>query len=212
MPKPPSETQKPPMPMKKKNHWKKLAETPIVPTPPEVMAALKAQGFTWTDIPETQEKALQRHREEHDKRQRKRQEAGHPEDTWINKAGSNLDSRLNRPYAGKTKPWHRDYKIGGEKDDDEQEDDSDHKRALQEGAADVSGLLNAAIIPPLGYFGDIEDLVRMRLLPDGELALYEASDAAQRKVWKQHDATFRVPAGAPRQRDVHEDLDDADDN
>ena len=73
--------------------------------------------------------------------------------------------------------------------------DSNSDRAIGtkrrvEGAAAVDALLNAAIVPPLGYNGDIRTLVDGNLLPNDQLMVHHESAVALRAYRKAHDGEY----------------------
>ena len=73
--------------------------------------------------------------------------------------------------------------------------DSNSDRAIGtkrrvEGAAAVDALLNAAIVPPLGYNGDIRTLVDGNLLPDDQLMVHHESALALRAYRKACDGEY----------------------
>lgn len=77
--------------------------------------------------------------------------------------------------------WHTDY-----------DDESGHR---VEGAPAVNALLNSAIVPPVGYHGDVRALVKDKALPADQLRLRELSESALRNYHVAHDDEydFRSP-------------------
>jgi hypothetical protein len=55
------------------------------------------------------------------------------------------------------------------------------------GAPAVNALLNSAIVPPIGYHGDVCAVVRDRALPGDELRLHELSQACREAYHAVHD-------------------------
>ena len=73
--------------------------------------------------------------------------------------------------------------------------DSNSDRAIGtkrrvEGAAAVDALLSTAIVPPLGYNGDIRTLVDGNLLPDDQLMVHHESAVALRVYHKAQDDEY----------------------
>ncbi|KAG9388496.1 hypothetical protein A1F94_001388 [Pyrenophora tritici-repentis] len=180
--------------------WKSLPDTPVVSTPPEVVARLKAEGWVGPpDLPKSDAEALQKHRELKNKQ---------PLNTsYIVQAEEDLDDKL-KPYPlpvgsyytrnGSKGKWVSDRKEDtkpseGHKgtnaaDLDDGEFQIDYPR--HRGAAGVAGVLGAAIIPPYGYGGPISDLVKRRLLPNEELVLHDSGQFMRNKLNEEHDRRF----------------------
>jgi hypothetical protein len=168
---------------KKKPRWVKPPETPVVPDTPEYIASLKAKGYTWSYIPESSTEAIELHRTKHDK---------NPADTtWISQATKGLDDRIKR----RSSPgfhhefFNRDAIAKYDSPEARKKFEDWHEiSARVDGAAAVTGLLNTADVPPIGYTGDVRDLHRKRLLPENEL---EVADARDDGIGKRHDAMER---------------------
>jgi hypothetical protein len=209
LPSPPPKKQPAPGKPKGKPRWVKPRETAMVPTPPDVIAKIKAlPGITYTELPKSDKEAIERHWDEYNK--------SHPADKpvvdkWNHQASLDLDERLSRrgappiPDQPEDQPqrpdWHTDC-VTVSKTEDWHEVS---QRKL--GAAAVNGLLNAAVVPPLGYGGDLRDLVQSRRLPPREMMLHDASEAAREKMHEAHDKAFITPKGAPKQHNVDHDSD-----
>ena len=54
----------------------------------------------------------------------------------------------------------------------------------------MDALLNTAIVPPLGYNGDIRTLVDGNLLPNDQLMVHHESAVALRAYRKAHDGEY----------------------
>jgi hypothetical protein len=169
-------------------------ETAEVPDHPDVIASLKAQGYTWSDIPQSDEEAIEVHRDAQDKK---------PQDnTWVDCANQDLENRIERhttpgfDLEAFNKDVQEQYTLKSSLINVE---DWHEKSARREGAAAVTALLNTADIPPLGYMGDIRDLHEKRLLSEGELLVADARDVA---ITKKHEAVERA-----RQMKMQHDVD-----
>ncbi|KAF3044389.1 hypothetical protein E8E12_010080 [Didymella heteroderae] len=57
-------------------------------------------------------------------------------------------------------------------------DHDDEAEERVEGAPAVNALLNAAIVPPAGYHGDVRALVKEQALPEDQLRLHRLSQSA----------------------------------
>ncbi|KAI4698702.1 hypothetical protein J4E81_005313 [Alternaria sp. BMP 2799] len=151
----------------------KPVETPPIPTHPDVIADLKAKGYTWTELPKNNEEAIKAHREA--------QNAKPSENAWIEPTKKNLEDRIQRQT---NEDFNREFFNKDLKEKYEGKgkmvnvEDWHEKSARREGAAEVTALLNTADIPPLGYTGDIRDLHKKRLLSQDELELADAREAA----------------------------------
>jgi hypothetical protein len=181
------------------------------PTAQKTIEELKAEGFLFYEIPKNNKEAIEQHRDVQNKKKL--------DSSWNMKAITDLDARLEK--RGFSKPgedrdrWSRDNRPEVEKQRKTQiakkggwmEEDWHKNSAREGGAAAVNGLLNAAILPPLGYTGHIRDLVEKRQLPEGELILAQSSEAAIRKVHSVHDRDFKVPEekSEVEQRDLNDD-------
>ena len=158
---------------KGKPRWVKPVETPPVPTHPDVIADLKARGYTWTELPKNNEEAIKAHQEA--------QNAKPSENAWIEVTKKNLEDRIGRQTNADfdREFFNKDLKKKYEgKGDTVHVEDWHEKSARRAGAAEVTALLNTDDIPPLGYTGDIRDLHKKRLLSEDELELADAREAA----------------------------------
>jgi hypothetical protein len=159
-------------------------ETAEVPDHPDVIASLKAQSYTWSDIPQSDEEAIEVHRDAQDKK---------PQDnTWVDGAKQDLEDRIERhttpgfDLEAFNKDVQEQYTLKGSLINVE---DWHEKSARRDGAAAVTALLNTADIPPLGYMGAIRDLHEKRLLSEGELLVADARNVA---ITKKHEAVERA--------------------
>ncbi|KAI4677311.1 uncharacterized protein J4E88_007119 [Alternaria novae-zelandiae] len=151
----------------------KPVETEPIPTHPDVIADLKAKGYTWTELPKNNEEAIKAHQEA--------QNAKPSENAWIEVTKKNLEDRIGRQT---NEDFNREFFNKDLKEKYEGKgkmvnvEDWHEKSARRAGAAEVTALLNTADIPPLGYTGDIRDLHKKRLLSEDELELADAREAA----------------------------------
>ncbi|KAI4617177.1 uncharacterized protein J4E87_008417 [Alternaria ethzedia] len=151
----------------------KPVETEPIPTHPDVIADLKAKGYTWTELPKNNEEAIKAHREA--------QNAKPSDNAWIEPTKKNLEDRIQRQT---NEDFNREFFNKDLKEKYEGKgkmvnvEDWHEKSARRDGAAEVTALLNTADIPPLGYTGDIRDLHKKRLLSEDELELADAREAA----------------------------------
>jgi hypothetical protein len=158
----------------------KPPETTVVPDTPEYFASLKARGYTWSDIPESNDEAIELHQAAQDKKP--------TDNTWIRQATNDLDDRIKRrssqdfQHETFNRDLHENYEGKGARKNVE---DWHEISARRDGAAAVTSLLNTADIPPRGYTGNIRDLHRKRLLSEGELQL---ADAREDAIDKKHHA------------------------
>ncbi|KAG9184914.1 hypothetical protein G6011_11744 [Alternaria panax] len=165
-------------PSKKKPRWVKPKETAVIPSTPSHIASLTAQGFVFTLPPVTDQGALEVHNAA--------QEKNPPPTQWIQQATANLDDRITRRSSHDFQHEHfnRDvqdqYNTRGAL---KAELNWHNISARRDGAAAVTGLLNAADLPPWGYTGDVRDLHRKRLLPGAELEVADARDGAIEKKY-----------------------------
>jgi len=161
----------------------KPVETPPIPTHPDVIADLKARGYTWTELPKNNEEAIKAHQEAQNKKP--------SQNTWVDGAVEALKDRTKRQTSPGfdheffNKDVQHEYENKGDMINVE---DWHKKSARRDGAAAVTALLNAADIPPLGYTGDIRALHKNRLLSEDELKLADARDAA---ITQKHEAVER---------------------
>ncbi|KAI4908366.1 hypothetical protein J4E90_008991 [Alternaria incomplexa] len=172
----------------------KPVETPPIPTHPDVIADLKAKGYTWTELPKNNEEAIKAHREA--------QNAKPSENAWIEPTKKNLEDRIGRQTSAdfNREFFNKDLKEKYEgKGKMVNVEDWYEKSARRAGAAEVTALLNTADIPPLGYTGDIRDLHKKRLLSEDELELADAREVA---IPRMHEAVERA-----RQMKVKEESD-----
>jgi hypothetical protein len=163
---------------KKKPRWVKPKETAVIPSTPEYILSLKARGYKWMYMPETDDEALRLHVAAGKK--------SPPDTTWIHQATKDLDDRISRRNSTRVnhEAFNRDLLDKYEPKGAMKDVEDWHKiSARRDGAAAVTGLLNAADLPPHGYKGDIRDLARNRLLSEGELELIEARDDAIEKKY-----------------------------
>jgi hypothetical protein len=167
----------------------------ILPPVPLTMDQLDAQGFKFSKLPKNNEQAIKQHREAENKREL--------DSSWNRMAMNDLDKRFEKRSkynpakathpAGARKIWWRDFRPEVEaKMRKEVEEDWHKTSAREEGAAAVNGLLNAAILPPVGYTGDIRELLKKRELPDRELMVAETGAAARSKVHDHHDTFYKL--------------------
>ncbi|KAI4658069.1 uncharacterized protein J4E79_007050 [Alternaria viburni] len=182
----------------------KPVETEPIPTHPDVIADLKARGYTWTELPATNKEAIKAHQEAQNKKP--------SQNTWIDGAVEALKDRTKRQTSPGfdheffNKDVQHEYENKGEMINVE---DWHKKSARRDGAAAVTALLNAADIPPLGYTGDIRKLHKNRLLSEDELKLADARDAA---ITQKHEAVERArqlkiakeSATSASKREMHE--------
>lgn len=115
------------------------------------------------------------------------------DEDWMTRAYKGLYERIERLEGdldlaherdgrnGHRAAWHTDY-----------DDDAGHR---VEGAPAVNALLNSAILPPVGYHGDVRALVKDKALPTDQLRLHELSESAVRAYHVAHDDEydFRSP-------------------
>ncbi|KAI4638763.1 hypothetical protein J4E93_009791 [Alternaria ventricosa] len=182
----------------------KPVETEPIPTHPDVIASLKAKGYTWTELPATNEEAIKAHQEA--------QNAKPSQNTWIDGAVEALKDRTKRQTSPGfdheffNKDVQHEYENKGAMINVE---DWHKKSARRDGAAAVTALLNTVDIPPLGYTGDIRALHKNRLFSEDELALADARDAA---ISQKHEAVERArqlkiakeSATSASKREMHE--------
>ena len=185
-----------------KSRWVKPAETPVIPDSPEVFAAAKAAGWKWSPMPKTDEEAVSQHRES---------KAANPVDnTWNHQAIADLDKRIkrNEKYDFNHEAFNSDLQeepFVKKKAARREFEDWHEGHAREKGAAAVTALLNTADIPPMGYMGDLKDLVTKKQLPEDELVLAESRDAAIKKKDALMKRKFRPKKGQPEQRNVMDD-------
>ncbi|KAI4944077.1 hypothetical protein J4E91_008932 [Alternaria rosae] len=187
---------------KGKPRWVKPAEQKVIPDPPEVLAAAKYAGWKWSSMPDTNEKAVSLHR------------ASKPADsvdtTWNHQAVKDLDKRIkkNEKYTFGHEFFNNDLKedpFVKKKNARREFEDWHEDHAREDGAAAVTAMLNTADIPPVGYMGDIHDLVTKKQLPEDELVLAESRAAAIKKKNKLIKRKYSPKKGQPVQRDVMDD-------
>ncbi|EFQ90084.1 hypothetical protein PTT_13402 [Pyrenophora teres f. teres 0-1] len=168
-------------------------------TPPEEIARQVADGWIIPYIPQSDEEALQLHREKSSKK---------PYDLWYARANHDLSKRL-ADYGGfpvpgpernafsrgdrKLKPGEISFREG---------EDFHKNSARKEGSAAVNALLNYTLLPPVGYTGPLDYLWRHKLLPKEELDAREASEIAIKRL---HD---NLPEDLKNLRDIDEDSDE----
>ncbi|KAI4606385.1 hypothetical protein J4E80_010137 [Alternaria sp. BMP 0032] len=202
---------------KGKPRWVKPAETAVIPDPPEVFAAAKAAGWKWSPMPKSDEEAVALHRAS--------KPAGSVDNTWNHQAIADLDKRIkkNEKYAFDHEFFNNDLQeepFVKKKAARREFEDWHEGHAREDGAAAVTALLNTADIPPLGYTGDLKDLVTKKQLPEDELVLAESRDAAIKKKDALIERKFRPKKGQLQQRNVMDDsestgdesVDDEDDD
>ncbi|EAT86103.2 hypothetical protein SNOG_06272 [Parastagonospora nodorum SN15] len=151
-------------------------EVPVKVTPVEEVNRLVIAGYKFTDIPEDDEEAMERYLKEDDDQQL--------DGSWIKTAGDDLDKRIERrglPDMNRMS-WPRDLK----KKIDFKAEEWHNKSGRVDGAAAVNGLRGIAVVPPLGYTGSIEELVKERRLLSRDLLLEDASKEAIDKVYSLH--------------------------
>ncbi|KAF2036454.1 hypothetical protein EK21DRAFT_83424 [Setomelanomma holmii] len=172
------------------SEWIVHKEAPVDLTPPEEIARLKSLGFITPEIPENDDEAIERHITEQNKKV--------TDVSWNRQAFEDLDDRIKRrgalPKDVKAREdWSRDPQAkyeGGLGEEENWHEESMRVRVT--GAAAVNGLLNAAVLPPVGYSGHIRDLVKNRRLPDDELRLADTNAEALETLHKIHDENFIV--------------------
>ncbi|KAI4938586.1 hypothetical protein J4E85_001027 [Alternaria conjuncta] len=187
---------------KGKPRWVKPAETAVIPDPPEVFAADKAAGWKWSAMPKSDEEALEL--------QRASKPAGSVDNTWNHQAIEDLDKRIkrNEKYDFDHEAFNSDLQedpFVKKKAARREFEDWHEGHAREKGAAAVTGLLNTADIPPVGYTGDLKDLVTKKQLPEDELVLAESRDAAIKKKDALIERKFRPKKGQLQQRNVMDD-------
>ncbi|KAH3984849.1 hypothetical protein HBH98_042940 [Parastagonospora nodorum] len=151
-------------------------EVPVKVTPVEEVNRLVVAGYKFTDIPEDDEEAMEKYLKEDDDQQL--------DGSWIKTAGDDLDKRIERrglPDMNRMS-WPRDLK----KKIDFKAEEWHNKSGRVDGAAAVNGLRGIAVVPPLGYTGSIEELVKERRLLSRDLLLEDASKEAIDKVYSLH--------------------------
>jgi len=192
---------------KGKPRWVKPAETPVIPDPLEAFAADKAAGWKWSPMPKSDEEAVALHRAS--------KPAGSVDNTWNHQAIKDLDKRIKKNENYKdynhemfNNDFNSTYKLDTARFNGENWHD---ESAREKGAAAVTAMLNTANIPPLGYMGDLKDLVTKKQLPEDELVLAESRDAAIKKKNKLIMKKHTPKKGQPRQRDVMSDSDSTGD-
>ncbi|KAF3006923.1 hypothetical protein E8E13_011259 [Curvularia kusanoi] len=116
-------------------------------------------------------------------------------DVWVNETIIGLKRRIARhagendlanapnsdSQSGIRALWHQDRLHS-------------HSRRPR-GAADVNALLNAAIVPPVGYRGDMRSLFNAGELPEDQQLLQEASDFAMQEYHEAHDREWQEKFG-----------------
>jgi hypothetical protein len=188
------------------SRWVKPAETKVIPDSTQVLAASKAAGWNWSDIPITNEEAVVLHRAA---------KVVNPVDnTWNHQAIVDLDKRIHK-YEDEEfnhEFFNRDLLPKYDKKNGRLYVEDWHEvSAREEGAAAVTGLLNTADIPPFGYTGDIHDLVTNRQLPPDEFVLAESrEDALQKKIALIY-RRYNPRANQPVQKDIADDSDSTGD-
>ncbi|KAI4709358.1 hypothetical protein J4E89_006107 [Alternaria sp. Ai002NY15] len=187
---------------KGKPRWVKPAETAVIPDSPEVFAAAKKAGWKWSPMPKTDEEALELHRAS--------KPAGSVDNTWNHQAIADLDKRIkrNEKYDFNHEAFNSDLQeepFVKKKAARREFEDWHEGHAREDGAAAVTGLLNTADVPPLGYMGDLKDLVTKKQLPEDELVLAESRDAAIKKKDALIERKFRPKKGQLQQRNVMSD-------
>jgi hypothetical protein len=159
--------------------------TKILPTVPLTMEHLEAQGFRFSKLPKNNEEAIEQHREAENKREL--------DISWNQTAVEGVGKRLKKHTEYNTERHHENWwKDFGPGDGGKLQKEDWHKTSVREdGAASINGLLNAAILPPVGYTGHIRKLVQKRELPDRELLLADTSAAAMRSLHRHHEDNYK---------------------
>lgn len=110
---------------------------------------------------------------------------------WMLQAQHDLHQRLQRDVDlvneqnrnGLRAAWYVDY--------------DENTEGRLEGAPAVNALLSSAIVPPVGYHGDIRALVKDKALPEDELRLHALSESALRQFHEAHDKEYEEMFGTP---------------
>ncbi|KAI4624711.1 hypothetical protein J4E83_004387 [Alternaria metachromatica] len=202
---------------KGKPRWVKPAETAVIPDSPEVFAAAKKAGWKWSPMPKSDEEAVALHRAS--------KPAGSVDNTWNHEAIKDLDKRIkrNEKYDFNHEAFNSDLQedpFVKKKAARREFEDWHEGHAREDGAAAVTAMLNTADIPPMGYMGDLKDLVTKKQLPEDELVLAESRDAAIKKKDALMERKSRPKMDQPQQRNVMSDsestgdesVDDEDDD
>ncbi|KAH6881332.1 hypothetical protein BKA58DRAFT_349406 [Alternaria rosae] len=187
---------------KGKPRWVKPAEQKVMPDPPEVLAAAKDAGWKWSSMPDTDEEAVSL--------QRASKPADSVDTTWNHQAVKDLDKRIKKSekYTFGHEFFNNDLKedpFVKKKNARREFEDWHEGHAREDGAAAVTAMLNTADIPPVGYMGDIHDLVTKKQLPEDELVLAESRAAAIKKKNALIKRKYSPKKGQPVQRDVMDD-------
>jgi hypothetical protein len=175
-----------------KKRTKKQTFTERRVTTEEEMATLKADGWNVREVPRSNDEALQRYGE-HRKDVEVRAKWPIPPDQAV-------DERLGRKpvevldyYSrnGDREGWHSDLESGVEYMDDgdgnQVEIATSERRAT---AAATNAVLNYAILPPLGYQGDIRKLRDDPRMPEDERTLARLNREGQQKLSDAYDAAY----------------------
>jgi len=199
----PETTEVPEAPVPKpKPRWVKPAETAVIPDSPEVFTAAKKAGWKWSSMPKSDEEAVALHRAS--------KPAGSVDNTWNHQAIKDLDKRIkkNEKHDFNHEAFNSDLQedpFVKKKAARREFEDWHEGHAREDGAAAVTALLNTADIPPMGYMGDLKDLVTKKQLPEDELVLAESREAAMKKKDALIKRKYRPKKGQPEQRNVMDD-------
>ncbi len=170
---------------------KKPLETETIPISDETIKQMTEDGWAIPTFPVNNEATLGI--------QSKENRSNRSDYSWIKQTEKGFLERLHfdplkvEDYYSRCKP--RELWYSSRPGDSKTLDEVDERRDPR--AASINGLLNAAVIPPVGYRGSLHDLVADQAAFDPQRPLAEASAAVRVQFDQYHDEAFnsKVPAG-----------------
>jgi hypothetical protein len=110
---------------------------------------------------------------------------------WLEQAFAGMHDRFER-FEGEVHFAH-EYREYHDRNVERQtwyvDHDEETGQRFKEAPA-VNSLLNSAIVPPIGYHGDVRTLVRDRALPEDQLRLHELNQSALEAYHAAHDKEY----------------------